>query len=435
MAKKELDMGLLGRIGLSPQQMVILFVVTLGSFLLGYHAAVISGVMLFLQNVFAFTIPQIENLVSGLVLGSIAGIVLSGLLSDRIGRFWTISLSTLAYVLSGFALVFATGFFQLYMGRFLAGVGFGIVLVLIPMYLSEVMGERGRGFALAIHQLMIILGVISSYAVNYLVSDFNGWRISFLAGLIVALVQLALLFLLPESPRWLKGIGLKTRAPWSLLFSKKMRIPMLIGIFMNLFHQFTGINVYIFFGPLIYKAGGHLTQSAALDVTLYLGVFNLIPNLLAIYLISNFNRKPLLYIGGMGLVLANCISALAYFFAPSITIVMLVIGTAMMLASFSFSFGPITWLLSAEVFPSNIRGRAMSIAILFNSFAGYLVGRFTISIFYTIGFSTTFTCLALFSMAAVIFAYNFVPETKDKSLEEIELELSGLDVDNQSENR
>lgn len=445
----------------------IALIATLGGLLFGYDTAVISGAEQSLQKYITHGYsPYIHGFtVSSALIGCVIGGLLSSSLSSRFGRKQTLQVAAVLFIvsalLSGYPefLFFTPGepslslliMFNVY--RIIGGIGVGLASAISPVYISEISPSNIRGRLVSWNQLAIIFGMLVVYFVNYGIVygrtqhwiDTMGWRYMFMTGAIPATVFFVLLFLVPETPRYLTLIN-KDKEALSVLNKiytsaahaqkvlndilstkdkeKDVKAPLFsfgkkvifVGIFLSIFQQFIGINVALYYAPRIFEqlgAGGN----AAMIQTVVMGLVNVIFTIIAIMYVDKFGRKPLLIIGstgmaigmiGMSLLTANNIFGV-------ITLLFMVIYTA----SFMMSWGPITWVLLSEIFPNRIRSGAMAIAV-----AVQWLANFTITSTYPsmMNFSGTFTYgfYALMCILSGIFIWKFIPETKGKTLEQLE---------------
>jgi len=454
----------------------ISLVATLGGLLFGYDTAVISGTVSALN--WYFVIPRglpetaanslLGFTVSGALLGCILGGAIGGVMGNALGRKKALILSAILFVITslgaampelGFAPVGEGGagvLTQFIIYRMIGGVGVGMASLLSPLYISEIAPPEKRGRLVSYNQLAIIIGMLLIFFVNYYISlqgndawiNLVGWRWMFASELVPALLFLFLMILIPESPRWLvmKGreekargvlnrindeqttqrvIG-EIRASFTLkegrLFSYGPKL-ILIGVLLAVFQQFVGINVVLYYGPEIFKNIGSGTNFALLQ-TIVIGAVNLLFTIVAINTVDRFGRKPLQIAGA--LIMAVAMLALGFVFLSSNMGLFALLCMILFMAGFSFSWGPVVWVLIAEIFPNMIRGKAMSVAVAAMWISNYLISwtfpMLDRSSVLTEAFHHGFAyCLyGLMALLASVFMWRWVPETKGKTLEQMQ---------------
>jgi SP family xylose:H+ symportor-like MFS transporter len=446
----------------------ITLVATLGGLLFGYDTAVISGAE---KSIEAYLIRPLGlnslihgATVSSALIGCVAGGMLSGLFSNRFGRKKTLLISAILFFLSalgsGFpeTLFFTKGepsiglllAFNLY--RIIGGVGVGLASAVSPMYISEISPAGIRGRLVSFNQFAIIFGMLVVYFVNWSIAygqtiewiNDIGWRYMFASEAIPAALFGILLFMVPETPRYLvlsnrdeKARTVLTRInadrlrAESTLFEIKQsigrvterssiysygKVVILIGILLSVFQQFVGINVALYYAPRIFESMGAAKDASMLQ-TIIMGFVNVIFTVVAILTVDKWGRKPLLITGSIGMAIGMfAISWLAYNEIIGIsTLVFIIIYTA----SFMMSWGPICWVLISEIFPNKIRGQAVAIAVTAQWAANYLISS-TYPAMMEYSGALTYGFYGLMALLSALFVWKMVPETKGKSLEEIE---------------
>lgn len=441
----------------------------IGGFLFGFDTAVISGTISFVKSQFALNTIEEGWYVSSALVGCIVGVSFAGALSDRFGRKKVLLLSSLLFLASTIGCTVAPTHLVLTLSRLVAGTGIGVASMLAPLYISEIAPAAYRGRLVALYQLAITLGILCAYFSNALVlgiserSTFSAgllqwiykdeiWRGMFASMTVPNLAFLLLLLFIPESPRWLisKGFTEKARsvltriqtrgasdnayaemvatiqserASISQLFRSGLRIALLIGILLPIFSQISGINVIIYYGPKILSEAG-FSISAALGGQVTIGIVNVLFTLLAIWQVDKIGRKPLLLFGIAGVVVALVAVGLFFFFHIAQGTI-LIIFILLFIACFAFSLGPGTWIVISEIFPTHIRGRAMSIGTFALWSANAVVGQLFPWMLENIGPAGTFWTFAAICLPAFFFVWKVLPETKGKTLEEIERSLTG----------
>ncbi len=447
--------------------LVISIAVAVGGFLFGFDTAVISGTIIFVKNKFMLDAVSEGYLVSSALAGCIIGVSAAGALSDRFGPKKILFISALLFASSGILTSLPHTYPLILTGRIIGGLGIGIASMLSPLFISEFSPPEYRGRMVTLYQLAITIGIVTAYFSNALllhVSQSSNplfapgsflnyifiaevWRGMFATLLFPALLFLLLLLFVPESPRWLIKKGDEERAGIILskvsgsekagreieevkkalnaeegslkqLLKPGMRLALLIGILLPFFSQISGINVVIYYGPTIFKeAGFALSDAFGSQVTI--GIINVLFTLFAIWKIDSFGRRPLLLWGVAGVSVSLIIIGFFFYFNFLNSYILLALFL-FFIASFAFSFGPVCWVIIAEIFPTRIRGRAMSIATLSLWITNAVIGQLFPYMLETIKAYGTFWLFAGTSVIAFVFIYKVIPETKNKSLEEIE---------------
>lgn len=445
----------------------IAFVAGMGGFLFGFDTAVISGTIEFVELQFGLDSVQLGWYVSSALVGCLAGAVVAGRLSDQFGRKPVLMFAAFLFFLSALGCMLSASFHWLIIYRILGGVGVGMASVLSPLFISEFSPSNVRGRMVSIYQLAITLGILLAYFSNAWLNnlfeskDFVSnsdllsfvigqevWRAMFGSEMIPAAVFLISLVFVPESPRWLVKQGFDQKAMKAFmtisdertalyeieqikqvikleggsireLFRPGLKPALLIGISLAVLSQFSGINAIIYYGPKILNEAG-FTLSASLGGQVTIGLVNVLFTFVAIAMVDKWGRRPLL-ITGVSLAAFALVMVGIMFQAGQDSGLWILIFILMFIASFAFGFGPIVWVLLSEIYPTKIRGRAMAIASFALWFANVIVGQVVPWLLENIGPSWTFWLFALLCTPAIWIAVKKVPETKGRSLEEIEL--------------
>ncbi|MDQ3682410.1 MAG: sugar porter family MFS transporter [Bacteroidota bacterium] len=431
--------------------LLIAFSAAMGGYLFGFDFAVISGALPFLREQFGLT-EYWEGFATGsLALGAIIGCVLAGKLADVYGRKKTLLCAALIFMVSSLGMAFSPNLSFFIAARFIAGAGVGMASMISPMYIAEVSPAKYRGRMVAVNQLTIVIGILLTNLINYSLRN-NGddaWRWMFGLGVIPSAVFVLGVFILPESPYWLIQKKEETKALNVLkktagteyadetlsaiknsftehkktklaeLFQKQWIPFVIIGVVLAVFQQFCGINVVFNYTSNIFEAIGANKDDQLLQ-TVFIGVVNLLFTLLAMALVDKLGRKPLMLIGSIGLaVLYIATALLLQSKSASVAYVLL---TA--IGVYAVSLAPVTWVLIAEIFPSRIRSAGISFSVLC-LWAAYFILTFTFPVLAkNVGMHNTFFIYSFICVVGFIFIIRKVPETKGKSLEQIEQELS-----------
>lgn len=435
----------------------MLFVVSIGTlagFLFGFHMGVISGALIFINQIFKPDLIVQEILVSSLLLGALIGCPLSGCLADYFGRRRMLIGTAIIFLLGTSILVVAPNVTSLIIGRLITGIAVGISSYITPLFIAEMAPSEKRGGLVLLNAIAITGGETLSFLIDYLLAPINAWRIMFAAGLIPAILLFVGMLLLPETPRWLvlkgsinkarltlakirephvidfeleqikKNIVLKS-SNWKELLSKKNRSILFIGIGLGIFQQFFGINTVMYYGPIIFKATGfHNTESQIL-VTLSMGIVNTIVSAIAVVIVDRVGRRILLLSGcvlaaiSLGIVglIFNCNTT------SSIWGWLTVVSMLTYVVGYCISVGSLFWLIIAEIFPLNVRGLGMSIAATIQWSANFLVSITFLNLIAAIGFANTFWFYGIMCLLCFLFVFYLIPETKGILLEKIECEL------------
>ena len=443
---------------------VLCFVAALGGFLFGFDTAVISGTISFVKQKFAMSAMAEGWFVSSALAGCIFGVAFSGKLSDSFGRKKVMILSALFFLVTGVGCALAVTQSALGFFRMVGGLGVGIASMVSPLYISEFSPPRLRGRLVALYQLAITLGILVAYFSNayllrlstavqyksrlprFLINE-EVWRGMFAVDVVPALIFIGLLLFVPETPRWLAGKGRGERALCLLsrvsgretaekelaeinavlkvetgslrrLFTPAYRPALLIGLTLPLLSQFSGINAVIYYGPRILDQAG-FALSDALGGQVTIGIVNVLFTFVAIYSIDKWGRRPLLMFGVAGAVISLLAGGLL--FALNVTQgVLILLPILCFIACFAFSFGPVCWVILGEIYPTAIRGRAMSLATMTIWIGNFFVGQLTPLLLENLGPAGTFWIFALLCSPAFFITWKLVPETKGRSLEDIE---------------
>ena len=389
--------------------------------------------------------------------GAAIGAATAGYLSDRNGRRLVILGAGLLFIAGALISAVAQGVVVLVIGRFLVGLAIGVASMLTPLYLAEISPARVRGAIVSLNQLCITGGILVSYLVGFaLASSSDGWRWMLALGALPGIILAAGMLVLPESPRWLAGRGripdantvlqhlrgtcdvsdelntLRTDlaregrqlAGASELLSPRLRRPLIIGIGLAMFQQITGINTVIYFAPTIFQSAGLSSAATSILATAGVGAVNVIMTIVSIRLIDRLGRRQLLFwsLGGMAVTLL-VLSGAFYSGASGQLAWVAVASVAAFVGFFAIGLGPVFWLLIAEIFPLAVRGRAMSLATVANWSFNLIVSATFLNLVGAVGSAGAFLVYAVLSLVALAFIAMMVPETKGRSLEQIEAAL------------
>ncbi|MHB1303365.1 MAG: sugar porter family MFS transporter [Acidiphilium sp.] len=431
----------------------------LGGLLFGYDTGVISGALLFIRHVFHLG-ATMQGVVVAIALAAAAvGAACAGGLSDAFGRRPVLLVTAVIFVLGALLSAAAWSVVSLLAGRVLVGAAIGVASMLTPLYLSEMAPPDKRGAIVTINQLYITIGIVVSYGVGYTLSHGgNGWRWMLGLGAIPGIVLFAGMMVLPESPRWLAGKGRnedakraltflrgggdvteelrslrhdlahedRATAPWHVLLEARVRKPLIIGVGLAIFQQVTGINTVIYFAPTIFQKAGLPSASASILATAGVGLVNVVMTVVAMRLLDVVGRRRLLLVGLVGMLVTLVILSLAFMVGLQGGLAWAtVLSVAAYVAFFAIGLGPVFWLLIAEIFPLAVRGRGMALATIANWLFNMIVSITFLDLVHGLGRGPTFLIYAAMTLVTLVFTWRLVPETKGRSLEEIELALDG----------
>ena len=431
-------------------------VAAVGGLLFGYDTAVVAGAIGFIEKRYDLSAAMVGWIASCALIGCIVGAMFAGSLSDRVGRKKVLILSAILFAVSSAGIAYPMDLDWFVFFRLIGGLGIGIASMLAPMYISEIAPAKIRGQLVSINQLGIVSGILLIYFVNATIAGWydeawnvsTGWRWMFGSGIFPSIIFLLLLFFVPESPRWLaqkerydearlilSKINGSEKATEELAEIKEalniekssfadilkpgVRKALLIGIVLCIFSQVTGINAIMYYAPEIFKSTGDGSGSALMQ-TVLVGTINVLFTLVAIKYVDRWGRRTLLLAGCAGM--AACLLVVGGAFSFDLAKGYLVlIAILAYIAFFAISLGPLTFVVISEIFSNRNRGKAMSVCIFFLWVAVYAVSQSFPMLLASIGSAYTFWIYMVMAVFAFLFVYKFIPETKGKSLKEIEM--------------
>lgn len=445
-------------------------VAALGGFLFGYDAAVISGTISQVTARFSLDEIQVGWFVGCALIGSIIGVLMAGKLSDRWGRKVTMLVAAVFFSVSGIACAFVGSFEQLVVARILGGIGIGVVSIVSPLYISEVSIAQYRGRLVSLYQLAVTIGFLGAYLTNFQLLHFSqsgavlntGWmNLVFVSEVwrgmlgfcsLPAILFFCIIFFIPESPRWLilkgrdeRAVGIfrkiylsevevdtqlqdtksvvqsETKSDWKFLLQPGIFKAVLIGAAIAILSQFMGVNAVLYYGPTIFEEAG-LSGGDALFSQVLVGIVNVVTTVIAVFIIDKVGRKKLVYYGVSGMVLSLLLIGFYFHFSESMGL-----PNSFLLFFFLFyvfccaiSISAVIFVLLSEMYPTRIRGMAMSIAGFALWIGTYLVGQLTPWMLQNLTPTGTFLLFALMCVPYMLIVWKLIPETTGKSLEEIE---------------
>lgn len=433
----------------------------LGGLLFGYDTAVISGAIGNLTEYFQLNPVETGWAISSALVGCLIGAFFSDYLSNRLGRKTTMIITAILFILNSIGTALPNSFTMFVIFRIVGGIGVGIASMVVPMYIAEIAPPKRRGALVGNYQLAIVIGIVVVYFVNYFIAlqgdaHWNltiGWRWMFGSEIIPSVLYLVFIFLIPESPRWLLQKGKSTEAiavlqkintdedvvqvqteienslnqedknQWKYLANPLFKKALFVGVGLSILQQLTGINAILYYAPEIFKSLGSAADTSLLETSI-LGVVNLIFTLLAIKWVDKMGRKPLLYIGSIGMTLA--LAAVGLFIHYDAVGNWVLPFLLLFMASFSISWGPIVWVLLSEIFPNKIRSLALAISVFIQWVANFVVTQFFPTLVENQWLNDTFNGAFPFYLFSVIclfslfFVWKKIPETKNKTLEQMD---------------
>ena len=443
----------------------ITLIAAIGGFLLGYDASVLASTQSYFTQFFNLTPSQQGWAISSAGYGCFIGAISSGYLTTALSRKYTLMLAAFLFVVSSIGSGSASSLSELVYYRIILGLGIGMIAMTAPMYIAEISPPEIRGKMVTYHQLAMVIGFLIPFIISLLVNSVDaittsdwvayGWRLMLWSELIPSLIFLTLLLIVPHSPRWLmlrgrtqqaqavllqltlnkdaaqselndiaNSLAEKTLPAAKLIFDKGLLLALFIGIMLAIFQQATGIGALLIYSADIFQQALNYGPTEALKPQLWVGVVNLLFTFIAVYKVDSWGRKPLLIAGAMGMFLGLIILSAAIYtqqLGPAS-----LFGVLLFVATFAMSMGPVVWVILAEIFPNNVRSLAMAIVIGGQCLVSALVANiFPIlnkSEFNALNFNGALPYLifAFVCIVAILFVWRLVPETKGKTLEEME---------------
>ncbi len=435
----------------------------LAGLLFGYDQGVISGALNGIDKEFHPGTLVIEIITSWVTLGAMAGALVAGGLADSLGRRWTVMLAATLFALGAAVEAFAPGTTILVIGRLLVGFGVGVASVAAPLYAAEMAPSRWRGTLVSTYQLAITIGIFVAYLVDQLLASGSWWRLMLGLSVVPGILLLIAMWPLPDSAVWYVKTGKREQAvtalremrpaenvdvdlkdieaslsvkqaSWGEVFSRNWRAPLTLGIGLAIIQQFTGINAVIYYADRIFAAAHFATPQAQTAATTWsIGAVNVLFTFIAVAYVDRLGRRPLLLTGLIGMFI--CLVVIGFCFRrqahieiggtsatnhPNYLGVIMLVAMVIYIGSFAFSLGPVVWTVINEIYPSTVRGRGVSLATAANWGAAWLVTQFFLSLTDWVGDAGTFWLFAAMCVVAFVFIWFLLPETKGKTLAEIQ---------------
>jgi sugar porter (SP) family MFS transporter len=427
----------------------VTLVAAIGGLIFGFDTAIVAGATRYMKEQFSLNALQEGWAVSVVLIGCMFGAGLAGPISDRIGRRRFMLISAVLFLVSAVGCALPRTITEFVIFRFVGGLGIGSAAVLSPLYIAEIAPARVRGALVSVNQLAIVTGILLAYFVNWIFASSgpSNWRWMYAMGALPSVLFFLLLLRVPESPRWLVKKGREDEARSILtradsaeaaaagirdikdtlaleegsfreIFRPAFRRPLLIAVVLAVFQQITGINAILYYAPRIFEGAGFARMSA-IGQSAIVGLVNMLFTIVAIVLADKVGRRPLLLVatGGMGVSLLLLGAAFKFPLLPASALLFIIL---LYIAFFASAMGPLVWVVMAEIFPIKVRGSAMGLATLVLWFADFIVTLTFPIISDKFHPSTAFWIYAVMCAADLVFMWFYLPETKGKSLEEIE---------------
>lgn len=434
---------------------LIVLIAASGGLLFGYDTGVISGAILFLNVQFKLSTLSTSFVMSALLFGACLSAIISGRFADYFGRRRLLIIVAFLYIIGTLIASLSVTLFGLIFGRILLGIAVGISSYIVPLYISEIAPFKKRGVMVGFHQLFIVSGILISYIIDYYFAPSGHWRWMFLFAIVPTAGFLFGMLFAPESPRWLLANNQEAKATqvlqdawavdnvemeiaeikesiyeqrddWRMLFKPWMIPAAIVGFGLGAMQQLVGINIYIYYGPLIFQMAGFTHTASAILATVGIGVILVVFTVLVLPLLDKWGRRPLLLLGSAGMTVSFFIKSICYaFIGVQVAWVkwVLLFSSVLYIGGFAISFGPIAWLMIAEMFPLRIRGLASSLATATIWGFDLLVIFTFLPLLNYLRASGLFLVYGILCLLSFFFVYFLVPETKNITLEHIETNL------------
>jgi len=441
--------------------LMIALVTFFAGLLFGYDQGVISGALKGIGNSFKVGSFAQEVITSWVTLGALIAALVAGISADRFGRRPVLMAAGVLFIAGAIIQAVSPGVEVLAIGRLVTGFGVGFASVIAPLYAAEMAPQRIRGRIVSTYQLAITFGIFLAYIVADVLNSAD-WRTMFAIAAVPGIILIIGVFIVPESSRWYVKVGrskdarkslekvtepgdvdkeladvqaqvdaeaAEGEATWGEVFSPRVRKALIVGVGLAIFQQITGINAIIYYASKIFASAGLVSTQSQTTATLYcVGLTNVLATFIAVAYIDRFGRRPLLLMGLVGMFISLCAVGLGFATqsrldsgaGASIVGIITMVGLVVFIASFAFSLGPVVWTIISEIYPARVRGKAVSFATAANWGAAFLVAQFFLTLTEGIGNSATFFLFAAMCVLGFIFVWRYVPETRGRSLEEIQ---------------
>jgi SP family galactose:H+ symporter-like MFS transporter len=438
--------------------LLIAIVAATGGLLFGFDTGVISGALPFLKEYWTLSDSTVEWVTTTVLLGAVLGAIGSGKLSDLLGRKKMIIVNAVIFSIGALGCAFATSINMLIIMRVVIGIAIGITSYVAPMYIAEISPTRRRGALVTLNQLMITIGILVSYVSDYLLSNddnLESWRWMFGVGFIPGVILLIGMLFLPETPRWLiskrrweegkqilsqiedpdlveqtfndlqqdVAISAQHKTHSKEILKPWLRSALIITVGIFFFQQFSGVNTIIYYSPIIFKMAGIISNTQSIIPAIIIGGVNVLSCLLSVFMLDRVGRRKLYMIGITGMIPSLALLGLCFYYKEALGAslpVFAVLSIVCFIIFIAISLAPLGWLLISEVFPLEVRGVGMSIGSLSHWGFNAIISFTFLSLVNSIGIATTFWFYSAVCIAGLIWGYYYIPETKGKTLEQIE---------------
>lgn len=438
--------------------LLIAAVAATGGLLFGFDTGVISGALPFLKEYWTLSDANVELVTTAVLIGAVLGALTSGKLSDYLGRKKMIIVNAVIFAIGAVGCAYAATVQQLIVMRLLVGVAIGITSYVVPMYIAEISPAAHRGKLVTLNQLMITIGLLASYITDYLFSNnanAESWRWMFLVGIFPAIALFAGMFFLPETSRWLisknrlaegkkvlsriedpalidqtfedlkKDVAVAAQQQTGVkdIFKPWLRPALIITVGIFFFQQFSGVNTIIYYSPIIFKMAGITSNAASILPAIIIGTVNVLACVVSILFLDKAGRRKLYMIGIIGMIPSLALAGFCFFFKEQLgdsLIYLSVLSIVCFIIFINISLAPLGWLLISEIFPLSVRGVGMSIGSLSHWGFNAIIAFTFLKMVNGIGIASTFWLYSAVCVVGLIWGYYYIPETKGKSLEEIE---------------
>jgi SP family galactose:H+ symporter-like MFS transporter len=427
--------------------------VSIGGILYGYDIGVISGALLFIRNSIPMNETQMGYIVGAVLGGGLFGTLAAGPIGDKFGRKSLIAVSAVIFIFGIFQIIFAKTFFAIFTARLLLGTAIGMIAVAVPLYVAEIVPSKNRGKYMTLFQLFLTFGIVLAYFVDLIFTPSGNWRGMFGVLLFPASILLAGIIILPETPRWLISNNQpeaarkilakirqhphevddemhsiassfnRVRTTWRELLTPQFLNATFTAVSIAVFNQLTGINSFLQYAPLILKNAGMSSNELTMLGSVGIGMLNFLFTIIAIALIDSLGRRPLLLMGVFGVMFAEFYLGCVTYFMPTSPLagMLILCGLLLFIASFAIGPGVVVWLAISELFPTRFRGKGIAICLFFNSLAATILSVYFLPLVKYLGMGQTYWLFALFSLGYFLVVFFSLPETKSRTLEEIQL--------------
>ncbi|GCF08822.1 sugar porter family MFS transporter [Dictyobacter arantiisoli] len=438
-----------------PQKQLSVYFITcvaaLGGLLFGYDTGVISGAQLFLVQTFSLNSQQQELAVSCVLVGAIIGAVITGKINDAIGRKKTLLGLGILFTIGAILTAIAPNFVLFLLFRLIVGIGIGSASSVVPTYISEMSPFQIRGKLVTFYQLAVTIGIALSYGVDLYFAHLGmGWPPMFASAAIPGVLLTVGILMSLETPRWYASKGRWDDARGVLeriqgadpdfelneihsslsidqqkgrladLFGPGLRWALLVGVGLAVLQQFVGVNTVIYYAPTIFQSVGVSSASSAILATSVVGIVNVLATIVALFLVDKAGRRILLIAGCIGMIIGLGLLGAVFAIGPTHASLVTLIALMIYIIAFAISMGPVFWLMSAEIFPTKVRAAGASTCSFSNWVANFLVSVTFLTLINGLGSAGTFWLYGIIGVLTLVFCITLVPETKGKTLEQIE---------------